>query len=136
MKRKLIAALIAVLIIGTGVTGYEFISGGNDDTSKSSKTTSQTQATGTIAFSADKKQVTYTGAVGKTALENLQTLTSVKTQDSSYGKMTVAINGLQAEDGKNYWAFYVNGAYANEGAGTYKTQAGDKMMWKLEDITQ
>lgn len=136
MKRKLIALIAAVLIAGAGVGGYAIVSGNNDDTPKAPTTTNQAESTGTIAFSADKKEVTYTGTTGKTALENLQTLTSVETADTSYGKMVVVINGLSAEDGKNYWAFYVNNAYADEGAGTYKTQANDQLMWKLEDITQ
>jgi len=136
MKRKLVTILLAILIAGTGVGGYIVVSGNDNDTPKESTIAAKTQTTGTIAFSADKKQVTYTGATGKTALENLQSLTSVEATDTSYGKMVVAVNGLRAEDGKNYWAFYVNDAYANEGAGTYKTQANDQLMWKLEDITQ
>jgi hypothetical protein len=136
MKRKLVTILLAILIAGAGVGGYEIVSGRDDNTPKASTTVTKTQPTGKIAFSADKKQVSYTGATGKTALENLQVLTSVEATDTSYGKMVVAINGHRAEGGKNYWAFYVNGAYANEGAGTYKTQANDQLMWKLEDITQ
>ncbi len=130
------ALLLAVLMVGAGIGGYELVHVKNHDSSSKASSSTQTKATGTIAFSADKKQVTYTGAVGKTALENLQALTSVVATDSSYGKMVTSINGMRAEDGKNYWAFYVNGAYANEGAGTYKTKAGDKLMWKLEDIKQ
>ncbi len=136
MKKKLGAILLTILVLGAGVGGYVAVFVKNHDTTKSTASVTQTQTAGTISISADRKQVTYTGEVGRTALQNLQVLTNVGVTDTSYGKMVVSINGVSAVNGKTYWAFYVNGAYANEGAGTYKTKAGDKLMWKLEDVTQ
>ena len=136
MKRKLLGIVLAVLVVGAGVGGYVSVIAKNNDTTQRTASTTQSKTTGTIDFSADRKQVTYTGVTGRTALQNLQALTSVGVTDSSYGKMVVSINGVSAVNGKTYWAFYVNGAYANEGAGTYITRAGDKLMWKLEDVTQ
>ncbi|NCU30421.1 DUF4430 domain-containing protein [Candidatus Saccharibacteria bacterium] len=87
-----------------------------------------------IEFSKDGKEVKYQGQDGKTALAVLQSLTEVSTKESAYGTMIVGINGLASEDNKNYWAIYVNDAYATEGAGTLKTNNSDSITWKLEDI--
>lgn len=131
MKKKVIAAFAVLLLAAAGVGAY--IATRPADTAQKS-TTTQTEAVSKIKFSLAGKQAAYNGVVGQTALQTLQSLTTVNTQDSSYGTMVVGINGKQAEDSKNYWAFYVNGTYANEGAGTYKSKAGDKITWKLEDI--
>ena len=135
MKQKVLAIVLAVLVVGAGVGGYA-VSVKTHDNARPVNSTTSSKASGTISFSADRKQVNYTGEVGRTALQNLQALTSVGVMDTSYGKMVVSINGVSAVNGKTYWAFYVNSAYANEGAGTYVTRAGDKLMWKLEDVTQ
>lgn len=134
MKNKLKVILVVVAVAAAGFGGYTYFHQDDANTKPATVVTNEAPAAGTIQFSADKKQVTYTGETGKTALENLQTLTAVETKSSSFGDMVVGINGQHADDGKNYWAFYVNDAYANEGAGTYKTKDGDKLMWRLEDI--
>ncbi len=136
MKRKLIAIVLTVLVLGAGIGGYEAVVVKHHDTSPTATSTSQSAVAGTLGTSLGGKQVTYTGVTGRTALQNLQALTRVGVTDTSYGKMVVSINGVSAVSGKTYWAFYVNGSYANEGADTYITRAGDKFMWKLEDITQ
>jgi len=79
--------------------------------------------------------VSYDGVNGKTALELLQKSHQVGTKDyAGIGSMVIAIDGVKAEDGKNFWGFYVNGTMASEGAGTYKTKAGEKIEWRLETI--
>ncbi|MDO8265521.1 MAG: DUF4430 domain-containing protein, partial [Candidatus Saccharibacteria bacterium] len=74
------------------------------------------------------------GQTGKTALEILQQGTEVTTESSDFGDFVTGINGNIADSSKNYWSFYVNGAYASEGAGTYKTTDGEKIEWRLEDL--
>lgn len=130
MKNKVIA-VVAVLVVAAGASA--FVANRPDDTAQKTTTTHSTNAS-KIKFSVEGKQVVYDGVAGQTALKTLQSLTSVDTKESSYGTMVTGIHGVKAEDGKNYWAFYVNGAYANEGAGTYKSKAGDKVTWKLEEI--
>lgn len=131
MKKKLIAVVAAIAIIAGGAGAY--VANQPNDTA-SNATTAQTQTTSKIRFSVQGKQASYTGVVGQTALQTVQSLTNVDTKESSFGTMVTGIHGVVAEDGKNYWAFYVNGKYADEGAGTYKNKAGDKITWKLEDI--
>ncbi len=132
MKKKL-AIVATVLLLAAGVGAYV----ANRSDVKPAETPKQVQTVAKkITFSDDKKTVRYAGVTGQTALQTLQSLTKVDTKESSYGTMVTGINGMQAEDGKNYWAFYVNDTYANEGAGTYQNKAGDKISWKLEDIKQ
>ncbi|MCL2173889.1 DUF4430 domain-containing protein [Candidatus Saccharibacteria bacterium] len=79
--------------------------------------------------------VSYDGQNDKTALELLKDNHLVETKDfSGMGEFVTAIDGVAAEDGKNFWAFYVDGEMAMEGAGTYKTKDGEKIEWRLEEI--
>jgi hypothetical protein len=87
-----------------------------------------------ISFSEDRKIVSYEGVTGMTALEILKNLTNVTTEDSSFGEFVTSINGLEAINNKEYWSFFVNGEYANEGAGTYKTTDGENLEWRLEEL--
>ncbi|MDO8472002.1 MAG: DUF4430 domain-containing protein [bacterium] len=75
----------------------------------------------------------YDGVAGKTALELLKAkYQNVATQSSSVGDFVTTIDGKKADSTKEYWAFYVNGSLASEGAGTYATKATDKIEWRLE----
>jgi hypothetical protein len=79
--------------------------------------------------------VSYEGKNDKTALELLKGAHTVETKDfSGMGEFVTSIDGVRVEDGKNFWAFYVGGAMASEGAGTYKTKDGEKIEWRLENI--
>jgi hypothetical protein len=77
--------------------------------------------------------VQYSGMEGETALAILKTMCEAETQSSTYGDFVTAIDGREAGT-THYWAFYVNDAYANEGAGVYKTKDGDKITWKLTSL--
>jgi uncharacterized membrane protein len=79
--------------------------------------------------------VKYEGETGKTALAILkEKYNGVEIKDFSFGQMVTAIDGKKAEDGKNFWAFYVNGVQAQVGAGSYQTKNGEQIEWKLEEI--
>jgi LPXTG-motif cell wall-anchored protein len=52
---------------------------------------------------------------------------------SSWGDMITTIDDLSA-DKTHFWAFYINGVAAKEGAGTYKVQDGDKLSFKYESF--
>ena len=133
MKNKLVAIVLSVAVLAASAGGFVYFYNNNKDTSNPS-TTTQTVTSAKISFSSDGKTVNYAGVEGQTALETMQSLTNVQTEDSAYGKMVTGINGTNAEKTKTYWAFYVNDAYANEGAGTYKAKVGDKIKWQLEEI--
>jgi hypothetical protein len=90
--------------------------------------------TAKLTISLDKKSVSYEGQSGRTALDVLKSLTSVTTQQSDYGQFVTGISGVNAENGKQFWAFYVNGVLASEGAGTYISKNSEKIEWKMEAI--
>ena len=126
---KILTAVIAVALLGGG-----FFALNSRDDKAPTNVSSSTSTTKVVKISADKKTVSYDGQEGKTALELLKSLTSVETQSSAYGDFVTSVNGLKADSAKEYWSFYVNGAYASEGAGTYKTSSTDKIEWKLESL--
>ena len=70
----------------------------------------------------------YKGESGFDALTLLKKHASVE-QDKS--GLVVSINGNKPT-GHNYWAFYVNGTYAQVGPAQYQTKNGDKIEWKIE----
>ena len=65
----------------------------------------------------------------------LQTTAQVETKDyGSAGAFVTSINGL-AGDAGHYWAFYVNGKYAQKGASQTLLNKGDKIQFIYEDTT-
>jgi len=133
IKQKILA-IVAVVIIGAG--GFWLYNAGQVSTSdNTAKQVVQTiEKSNKITFSEDQKTVSYDGQTGKTALELLESMTDVTTEDSDFGTFVTGINGVIANANKEYWSFYVNGSYASEGAGTYKTSDGEKIEWKLESL--
>jgi len=73
---------------------------------------------------------TYNGQNGKDALTLLKQHTSVVQNNSG---LVTEIAGRRADAGKHeYWAFYVNGKYAQVGPAAYQTKNGDVIVWKIE----
>ncbi|MCL2037760.1 DUF4430 domain-containing protein [Candidatus Saccharibacteria bacterium] len=80
--------------------------------------------------------ISYEGKDGKTAMQLLEKKHEVETKDyGDMGKFVISIDGVKATDGENFWAFYVNGQMASEGASTFQTKDGDKIEWKLEAVS-
>ena len=74
--------------------------------------------------------ISYAGRGGVDALTLLQEQASVEQDPSG---LVVSINNRKADSGKReYWAFYVNGAFAPVGPAEYKTKDTDKIEWKTE----
>jgi len=46
------------------------------------------------------------------------------------GEFVEAINGVHGS-GDSYWQFWINGEYAQVGAGQYELKEGDEVLWKL-----
>ncbi len=142
-SKKIVAAAFIVVALGAG--GAWFLTQSKDELEQpQSQSTVQTNQVvqdqevtdkDTLTFSEDKKTVSYVGQTGKTALEILKEKTEVSVEQSSFGEFVTGINGLVADSTKEYWAFYVDGQYGSEGAGTYQTKDGEAIEWKLEAIT-
>lgn len=79
--------------------------------------------------------VTYAGEADKTALEILRSWCDIETQEVVGGEKVVRIDEV-AVTGSEYWAFYVNDAYANINAGEYLTVETDVITWRLEAVGQ
>jgi len=135
-KQTLMAVFAIIILSAGGVFLYSNNKEeSNQDTSNNADLTqTAVQEKPRITVSEDQKTVSYEGQAGKTALEILQNGADVTTESSSFGDFVTGINGLNSDSSKNYWSFYVNGAYAVEGAGTYKTTDGEKIEWRLEDL--
>jgi len=74
--------------------------------------------------------IAYDGEDGKTALELLKARARVRTSTSPLGELVEEINGVASGQG-HYLIFFVNGAMAKTGAGSYVTKTGDRIEWKL-----
>ena len=74
--------------------------------------------------------IAYEGEEGKTALELLKSKARVRTSSTQMGEMVDEIDGVRSDNGL-YLIYYINGAIANTGAGSYLTKTGDKIEWKL-----
>lgn len=134
MKKSIVVAAI-VAVIGLFGVGLYTINQPDTSVDSSVQTTEQpTEQNTKVTFSEDGKTVEYQGVEGTTALATLKSLTEVKTENSDFGEFVTSINGVGADSSKEYWSFYVNGKYSDEGAGTYEAKAGDSFKWQLEQL--
>ena len=134
MKKRLYVVVVAALVVVIGGLSAYGIDHNNAKQIQSQNQTSTSQTIAKITYSNGGKQVDYVGQTGKTALEVLKSLTKVDVGTSSFGEFVTGINGLKADAKLNYWSFYVNEAYASEGAGTYKSKDGEKLQWRQENL--
>jgi len=131
----LIATIVAVILLGCTIAFGVKVADQRTDINNLKSQISQLQTTAT-QNSVRENGVSYTGVNGKTALKLLQKSHKVVTKDyGAMGQMVTSIDGVAA-DSSHFWAFYVNGTMASEGASTYVTKTGDKIEWKLEAISQ
>lgn len=140
MSKKILLAILALVLAGiVGFGAYSMYGSNavsNNDgavVQEQEQTENQSATESEIEFSQDGETVTYGGRDGETALEVLKSLTTVETEDSDFGEFVVAINGVKADADKEFWAFYVNGEQAKEGAGTYESSDEDELQWRLEE---
>lgn len=118
---KKIAAIIGILILVLiGIQVFHPVSNISPNATAVHPTT-VVKPTITTTFS-------YKGENGVDALTLLKKKTTV---EQSKAGLVVAINGYKPT-GHNYWAFYVNGKYAQVGPVEYKTKNGDVILWKVE----
>jgi len=71
--------------------------------------------------------------LGKTSLELLKKTVPVKTKGEGKNAFVIMINNYEADSNKKeYWSFYVNGQYAQVGAGSYILKNNDRIEWKID----
>lgn len=72
---------------------------------------------------------------GQIALELLEANVTIETQEfGDAGKFVTSINGLVGNN-QNYWAFYLNDEYAQQGASQTILEEGDRVKFIYEAIT-
>ena len=63
---------------------------------------------------------------GATALDALRISLNVEVNETALGPFITCIDNVcGSNENRTYWAFYINGEYAMEGAGSYKVKNGD-----------
>lgn len=128
---------LAALVVAGALFGWGVWHSSNTPeplrSTESTKIVEQQDEAPALSFYDDGRVVAYGGEEGKAALEILRQYTEVNTQTSEFGDFVTGINGVEAGENE-FWAFYVNGELASEGAGTYQTAAGEVIEWKLEAL--
>ena len=128
MNKKTVAILVLLLALGGALAFlYGDFEGVDDVDAPSEEETVEVQDD--IQFNDNGRNVFHTGRSGETALEVLDSLTEVEESDG----FVTSIAGLEAGDDQ-FWAFYVNGEMAEEGAATLVTDDSDEIEWQLEGI--
>jgi hypothetical protein len=129
MRDKSSKALLAVIVaLVIGIVGSAGIVLNLQSTDEKPKVSLRAPADQQTNFT----YLRYQGEAGRTALELLKDEAEVVTKDSSYGPYVDSINGVKGGMDGKYWAFYVNGSLATQGADAYTTKAGDTIEWKFE----
>lgn len=87
-------------------------------------------------FTLEGKKLSYVLTATKnnqTALALLQETQDVELAQYEFGSLVKSIAGLESNDAY-YWAFYVNGEYAQQAADKTSLKAGDQVEFKYEKI--
>lgn len=110
--KGIIAAVVAVVVIFGGYKLY------------------QKPAYESIQIKQDT--ITYDCEKGKTAYALLDETHEINAKDTSFGKQVLGIDGKNADETKEYWAFYADGKLATVGADSYNCVDSEKVEWKVE----
>ncbi|RPF20859.1 DUF4430 domain-containing protein [Myceligenerans xiligouense] len=122
---KMLAAAAAVALLAACGSGGENNAEADDAAS----------APGGLApVCVEKEDFSYGGEDGETALDLL--LENDPTAEAAGEGETAFVTGIcgyAADEGANeFWALYVDGEQATEGAGALETEDGQEITWKLE----
>ena len=129
-KRALSILLVAVMLLTLAACGKK------DDAGKESEPTDDGKIGFTvIAVDLEGKETTFNVRTdAETVGEALEAEGILVGHDAEYGLYIDAVNGIELDwerDGK-YWAFYVNGEYAQSGVDTTPVEEGAVYTFKPE----
>lgn len=128
MQRTTIPFLKA-LAAAAGVALLAACGGGNDQADDA------TPAPGGLTTACvQKEDFSYPGQDGETALDLLlEADPTAETAGEGEMAFVTGICGYTADEAeKEFWALYVDGEQAMEGAGSLETEDGQEITWKLE----
>lgn len=145
-KKSLSLILCSVLIVAMAL----FTTGCGDNAETTTTSLQNTEATPSndvtvlgegdtsFSFSVVDKEGTETlfeiHTDKKVVGEALQELDLIAGEDGQYGLYVKTVNGITADYDKDgvYWAFYVNGEYAQSGVDTTEIKEGESYSFKVE----
>lgn len=130
IKRALSILLIAVMLLSLAACGKK------DEEIKDTEPTDDGKVTFTvITVDLEGKETTFTVTTdAETVGEALEAEGILKGHDAEYGLYIDAVNGVELDwerDGK-YWAFYINGEYAQSGVDKTDVEEGAVYTFKPE----
>jgi hypothetical protein len=148
----MLAALVAGLVIGVGITGgypamaptvnTESISQAGNATQtpnvQSSGSTNEAKSISvTVNIQGQKMIVSLPEkATVRDALHQLSVSGKITYKETYYSGMGYFINAIEgianASDGGHYWVFFVNGKKSSVGASAYELKGGDNIEWKFQ----
>lgn len=124
--KKLIVIIAAILIFASvGIVAVT-----HAPTKQDSKQTTPSAAVSQVPAQTKADTFSYEGKAGQDALRLMKEKTSVEQNASG---LVISINGRRADEKKKeFWAFYVNGKFAEVGPKDYSTKDGDKIEWRID----
>ncbi len=70
---------------------------------------------------------------GSNAFDAMKENSELEVQEFDFGVMVNGIEGVVAGENE-YWALYINGAYAEKGIADYSIEENTQIEWKLESF--
>lgn len=134
-KKMMSAVLCLALIVAMALTGC-----GTTETNVTTVTDGQTVGEGNVSFpltivDKESNEINVTIKTDKEIVgDALEELGLIEGDESEYGMYVKAVNGIVAiyEEDATYWAFYINGEYAQTGVDSTPIVDGESYMLKVE----
>lgn len=134
-KNTIVSVISALLLFGVGIgagvlTQISIDANNNTDTTVI-KEPQITMTNGSNSVSKIGFEFSYKGEDGKTALELLQKVATIKMSGAGESAFVTTISNVAANSKNEYWQLFVNGKSSMIGAGSYTTKSTDALTWKL-----
>ncbi|MCA9381941.1 DUF4430 domain-containing protein [Candidatus Dojkabacteria bacterium] len=132
-KFYVIGAVLIMLAFGCAlVAELAFVKQSNNDNRSIDEVTASEPKQNVIT---EKRLDIYATEDGQNALELLKSSAVVEYDEFQFGAFVTTINNLKA-DSEHYWAFYVNGEYAEKGIDSTTLNKGDEISLVYEALDQ
>ncbi len=133
---KYLAAFTAIITIATVFAGCTQLNFSKQISQENQQESQPIPAGSTEIPTSPKTEYSFTAAEDEQlALDLIVSQATIETADyGTAGKFVTSINGL-AGNNQNYWAFYVNGEYAQKGASQTILKKGDIIKFTYEAVT-
>ena len=129
IRDRLSAVLLSAVLLTMGCGVRD-----GDQNSDASRISVPADTSGASSICKEGESIKYSGQNERTVLDLLLEIDSnARVVGSGANAYVVTICGREASNSDHeYWALYVNGEYAQTGAGSLMTKNGDEITWKIE----